>query len=199
LSAISSILALEKRAELSVREVRTLIELKDLWQIDSQAYSNANIPFELFKHWWLAYPGGLHALFVEDKVIGAIGIWPVPISWMARLQDGSNGEADLLPEMIRDSSLLSCSVWYISGIVLDPEWQKTSAVAVLLREASIRWALDSSLSYPVTLYAIAISEHGERLLGKYGFSMRVPDDKMKDGYSLYGRNLEKRDRGFLIF
>lgn len=199
LSAISSLLcmAAERGNGLSVRSIRSLPELKDLWEIDNRAYGTANVDFAVFKSWWLAYPTGLHAILHHEQILGAIGIWPVPEAWLAEFLKGGSSESELSPAEVADAAARPCSSWYLSGIVLDAK-HNTSAISYLVRQASLAWALEATLHLPVTMTAMAISEHGERLLGRFGFSLVLPGEACKDGFPLYARTFDRNDLRALI-
>ncbi len=200
LAAITSLLgsARRKRDPLCVRSVATLKDLRAIWEIDSSAYGDANVAFEVYQSWWLAYRLGVYALFHDDRPIGAIGLWPVPEEWIDRFRAGSAGEADLDPELIERAGAAPAMHWYVSGVVLDPAWQHTGAIATLLRETTLCWIVESELGYPLHMSAIAISDPGEQLLNRYGFELTTPASRMKDGYSLYERTLSRRDVKLLM-
>lgn len=195
LAAIACLLDLSKRKAnaKAVRSVDTLLDLRYIWEIDNSAYGDANITFEVYSSWWLAFRHGLYALYFDDRPVGAIGLWPVPVDWLSALRKGDACEADLTASQIAQAGASPAAHWYVSGVVLDPAWQHTNAITTLLRDTTLSWAVECDLAFPVQLSAMAISEAGERLLAKYGFALTTPSFKMKDRYSLYERQLHRRD------
>jgi TIR domain len=195
LAAMASLLDLSKRKEAtqSVRRVETLSDLRYIWEIDNNAYGDANVSFEIYSSWWLSYRGGLYALYADERPVGAIGLWPVPGEWLMAFRAGAARESDLLADQIAVAGSRPTSTWYVSGVVLDPAWQHTNAIGTLLRETTLSWAVECDLVFPINLSAMAISDAGEKLLARYGFKLATPSFKMKDGFSFYERTLERRD------
>ena len=176
-----------------VRNVQTLNELKKLWEIDAEAYGEANLDYQMFQSWWLAYPKGLYAIFINEQVAGALGIWPVTKKWVRAFSSGQAGEKDLSIDTLKMAGDRGTNYWYISGLVIKKHLRNSAAVPILLKEATLGWAIDSKLKHPVNLSAIAISEDGEKLLSRYGFKLIAPSDQMIDNYSYYGREVGRKD------
>jgi hypothetical protein len=77
-----------------VGEVASIDKLSELWAIDKTAYGEASLSWETFKGWWRSYRPGLKALFLEDRIVGAIGIWPLSERCARRLAAGRIKESD---------------------------------------------------------------------------------------------------------
>ena len=176
-----------------VRNLETVGELKDLWRIDIEAYGPSNISFNVLQDWWIAYPAGIYGLFINGRISGALGIWPVNRRWMLAFASGHAAEEDLKPDIIRTSGSRGTDFWYISGLVIERRLRGSMAVPILLKEATVGWAIDGRLKHPVRLAAIAISSDGEKLLGRYGFTLRTPSERMKDCHPLYTREIGRKD------
>jgi hypothetical protein len=91
-----------------------------LWPIDSAAYGEASITYERFKDWWSSFPLGLRALFFRNRVMGAIGIWPLSIRLAASLKSARLKGSELSGRMMRTFVDNPSRSWYGSGIVLRP-------------------------------------------------------------------------------
>ena len=195
LSALWEI-AVDRTPGLHVRPIRNLDELKVLWGIDNRAYGNANVTFESFQSWWLAYPHGLQAILQDQDVLGAVGIWPVPESWQRDFWAGRCSEEELSAEMVAEAAHGPRTNWYISGVVLDASKQRTGAIASLLRQAALAWGHEANIREPVTVTAMAISQHGERLLNRFSFSL--VSHGAKDGYPIYTRTVAPRDLALML-
>lgn len=197
LAAISSLLSkiTRQRVHLNyeVRNIQTITELKKLWEIDAEAYGEASLNYQTFQEWWLAYQKGLYAIFIDGEVVGALGIWPATKKWTDELSSGISGEKDLPIDAIKRAGERGTDHWYISGLVIKKQLKRSAAVPVLLKEATLGWAIDSKLKHPVNLSAIAISDDGEKLLSRYGFNLVTPGNKMIGGYSLYSKEVGRSD------
>ena len=195
-NAINSILnknSLSSNPKYEVSHVKTLVQLRDLWGIDARAYGDANLEYQKYESLWLSNRNGLFAISSQEQVIGGFGIWPVSAEWMNSFELGEASESSLpinTPEFRGD---IACQNWYISGIVLTPEYRSSYAAGILLWESTLSWVIQSNLIYPINLAAIGISTDGEKLLGRYGFELKTPADRMVDGYALYTRSLQKSD------
>lgn len=180
-------------ANYEVRNLSSVSELKELWKIDIEAYGPSNISFDVLQDWWMAYPAGIYGLFIQGRISGALGIWPVNRRWMMAFASGRAAEEDLKPEIIKTSGNRGTDLWYISGLVIERRLRRSMAVPILLKEATVGWAIDGRLKHPVRLAAIAISDDGEKLLGRYGFSLRTPSERMRDRHPLYTREVGRKD------
>jgi hypothetical protein len=202
LTAIADLMAriMSSRActNYEVRNLATATELKDLWKIDVDAYGPSNIGFNVLQAWWMAYPAGIYGLFINGRISGALGIWPVNRKWMIAFASGRAAEEDLSPDIIRANGNRGTDSWYISGLVIETRLRGSMAVPVLLKEATVGWAIDGRLKHPVKLAAMAISNDGEKLLGRYGFSLLSPSERMKDHHPLYTREIGRKDILHLI-
>jgi len=91
----------DSHQELRVGPVRSPAELEDLWSIDNTAYGEASITSERFRDWWLSFPLGLRALFLRNRVMGAIGIWPLSNRRARLLKSAQLKESQLLGRTMR--------------------------------------------------------------------------------------------------
>jgi hypothetical protein len=197
-NVISEIVRRRQPQNYEVRNIRSNQELTELWKLDEESYGQANIDYEVFMRWWEAYPKGLYAIFLDDQVAGAIGIWPVTKSFIQNFSTGKLKETDLPPEAIKLAGERGTDSWYVSGLVVRSGLRRRSVVAALLQEACLSWAIDSNLRHPVNVFAISISEEGDKLLSRYEFSLAASKEKMSDGYSLYSRKVSRLDIKKLI-
>jgi hypothetical protein len=100
-----------------VGEVASIDKLSELWEIDKAAYGEASLTWEAFKGWWRSYRPGLKTLFLEDRVVGAIGIWPLSERCARRLAAGRIKESEITGRMMRGRKACSLlvSIWHRSG------------------------------------------------------------------------------------
>jgi hypothetical protein len=156
----------------SVRQIQTTEELEKLWKIDMEAYQDASITLDEFYSWWDKYEFGLKALFLGDKVIGAFGLWPLSSKMSRQFKEGEVCEGDLRPTELIETDSRKTRYWYVSGIVLRPEFRKpskTNPIVTLLTIGLNIWMESGHLDFPVEVSAIAYSIQGKRLLERFGF------------------------------
>ena len=79
--------------QVRVGAIRSPVELRSLWATDCTAYGEASISFERFLDWWSAFPRDLQALFFGERILGALGLWP--LSDADALKAGRLKEAEL--------------------------------------------------------------------------------------------------------
>lgn len=170
------------------RPIQNPEELQDLYKIDAEAYGNASIPYETFLEWWSAHQLGLVGAFDENnKVQGAIGIWPVTKNWIKDLSSGRGKESNLNTKPIQEAGSQPTENWYISGIVVTPKRRGRCMAQGLIIETLRTWATKNKISWPASLWATAYSPQGEKLLARFGFNLHTPGNKMADGDPLYTR------------
>ena len=156
-----------------VGEVASIDKLSELWAIDKTAYGEASLSWETFKGWWRSYRPGLKALFLEDRIVGAIGIWPLSERCARRLAAGRIKESEITGRMMRGRKPAHC--WYISGIVLKPEIAGGAAIRALFSQGIGSWLTRGNIEFPCELFALANSLEAETLLqGSISSKFRMP-------------------------
>ncbi|MBI2515993.1 MAG: hypothetical protein HYV95_03680 [Opitutae bacterium] len=174
------------KARLRMGKIRTEGELHDLWTIDNEAYGEGNITFDHFLDLWRAFPSGLHVLFHENEIMGAMGIWPVTRRWSEQIKSAKLKEAELDARMVRLASRRPSCHWYITGLMLRVELiGKGGCVKNLLNGALGSWLNDLYVRYPCEILALAYSDHGDRLLQGFGFHITQHKAAMPDNCALY--------------
>ncbi|MBS0657744.1 MAG: hypothetical protein JSR82_05785 [Verrucomicrobia bacterium] len=169
---------------LRIGRVETEQQLRQLYLIDDDAYGAASIPFELFRDLWVAFPAGLVALFREDRIIGAIGIWPLEMAWHARFKACQLKEVELDPASMEGYQQKPSKLWYISGVVLSPS-ASSRAIKMLLEDGVRAWRRNVKLAFPCEFIALASSDEGLLMLEGFGFYRLQNGAKMPDGFPLY--------------
>jgi len=165
--------------------------LFDLWNIDEAAYGSDSISFEQFEEMWRAFPNGLHVLYLDDEIIGAMGIWPLTKQCAADFVNAKISEREIKGACLEVSSSRPASTWYISGIVLREKFIGGRAIRVLLPGALSAW-FNLSIKFPCELLAIASSVQGEKLLNRLRFYRMQHGQHMPDGHPLYALNVASR-------
>ena len=63
-------------------------KLSELWAIGKAAYGAESLSWETFKVWWRSYRPGVKSVVLEDRIVGAIAIWPLSERCANRLASG---------------------------------------------------------------------------------------------------------------
>ena len=183
--------------QLRAGQVRSNAELEDLWAIDNEAYREASITYETFKDWWRSFSPGLQALFFRNRVMGAIGIWPLSDRCARLFAAGRLKESELTGRSMRAFLKAPAQHWYVSGIVLRPELIGGRAIRVLLSQGLKSWLAAVQIHFPSRLLALAYSRQGEALLEGFNFFKLQNASAMPDKVPLFA--LQVPDRDNLVF
>ena len=106
-------------------------------------------------------------MFLEDRVVGAIGIWPLSERCARRLAAGRIKESEITGRMMRGRKPAGC--WYVSGIVLEPEIAGGAAIRALFSQGIGSWLTRGNIEFPCELFALANSLEAETLLQGFNF------------------------------
>jgi hypothetical protein len=192
--ALRHFCANDNHQQLRVGPVRSPAELEDLWAIDSAAYGEASITYERFQDWWSSFPLGLRALFFQNRVMGAIGIWPLSNQCSRLLKAAKLKESQLIGRTMRKYLASPSRFWYVSGIVLRPQLIGSRAIRVLLSQGMGSWLESRKIDFPCELLALAYSAPGQALLEGFNFFRIQNATAMPDHVPLFGLELENREQ-----
>src|SRR5258708_19775524 len=92
---------LHKSHECQVGSIACQDQLEELWAIDSAAYGAASITYDKFREWWRGFPSGLQVLHWQQRIGGAMGLWPLSDRSAARLINAQIKESALTGRMMR--------------------------------------------------------------------------------------------------
>lgn len=165
--------ALEALARPVVMGIRGETEIRWVSDLDASFYGPDSIDYEGLCGWWRAYPKGIHALWRNNRLIGAMGIWPLRKETYDRIVAGDMDETDIRAEDIRAGDNLDPSpYWYLADIVLEAKHHKTRAqLALTLIEKSIkRWLGRGNLAQQVHVCAFGFRKDGVNLLEGFKFT-----------------------------
>jgi len=180
--------------QLRVGPVRSPAELEDLWAIDKAAYEEASITYERFHEWWSSFPLGLRALFFRNRVMGAIGIWPLSDRYGRLLKSAQLRESQLIGRMMRRHLEQPPRFWYVSGLVLRPQLSGSRAIRLLLSQGIGFWLKSPNIIFPCELLALAYSAQGQALLERFNFFRVQNAVAMPDHVPLFCLELDNRER-----
>jgi hypothetical protein len=181
-----------------VRYIETTKELEALSEIDSKYFGNANISYSKLYEWWLSDKYAIVALFLENEIYGAMGIFPITKRWINQFYNGKVGEASLDEKTIKKAKIIPCADWYISGIVVKDVVKNPFAFPHLLIESTKYWIMNRQIKYPANLWAIATSKEGENLLTRFDFHLERPSNHVYDHFPLYKRTFDFDDIKIII-
>jgi hypothetical protein len=170
-----------------VHRIANLEQLKELYLIDSDAYQECSIPFEVFELWWSSYEPGLNVISRKNKIIASIGIFPISVEQYQDFTKGRITESDLLPVSLEECEETPQHCWYFSGIVISPNIRGTKAapLKLLLWAGLGQWAGSSYISYPAQCCALGYSQEGQLMLKRFGFSSIPESESFPDGCPVF--------------
>lgn len=173
--------------QLEIDYVRHESQLRELWQIDAQAYGDHSLDYQPFLKWWERYPFGSRCLMLNGKIIASIGIYPLSEDQGELFSTGQINEGALQPVHLDDCQE-GVANWYFSGLVIIPEYQNRGIVRRLVRLGVGEWMRSGHLRYPINLYGLGQTEKGRKALALCGMRLLVSGCKLPDGLDLYHCN-----------
>jgi len=169
-------------------------QLEQLWQLDAEAYGDSNLEFDRFERWWQAYDRGITAVFYEQEIVAAFGLWGLSEKQTRSFVGGNCLEKDLQPLTCRYPT----PFWYWSGIVTKPEFRQQlfSPLRLLLGCGVSSWLMSGSLKYCPNLYvyALGMSKEGIGLLDGFQFEKIRESKEMLDDFPLYVEEVNNYDQ-----
>jgi ribosomal protein S18 acetylase RimI-like enzyme len=154
---------------------------------EARCFHDSSLNAEGLLEWWITYPEGIKVLSVDNKAVGAIGIWPVREDTFSELKNGAIDETDIPSGGIiaqKECLRVRHSYWYIGSIILSPAYQRKGLSILLINNAIKDWLLKGNLAESVDLCAIAYSREGVLLLEKFRFNSC---GRSKSGHIIYYR------------
>jgi hypothetical protein len=176
--------------------INRLSDLKQLFEIDADAYADCSLDFRTFQNWWQRYPRGNRIVSLGDRLVASIGIWALAEAQFARFTSGEICESDLRPVPLSECESCPQSFWYISGCILRPEYRGTirkNPLLSLLRFGVGDWIESTHASYPLKIVSLAEFVEGENLLKGFGFEPVKDAEEMPDGCTLYFLKIETEE------
>jgi hypothetical protein len=174
-----------------VRPVETNNELEAVAALSDLAYSQAALPRATRAAWWETFPLGLWvAVDDSNRVLGTMGVWPLPRTVAEQFSAGRRAERDLPANGFVACQDEPTDCWYVSGVTVRPEYRRTHLVRVLVTDSLHGWMRRCVLRFPLRCLALAQSLEGLRLLQRCGFRLVRDKDLMPDGFPLYALELQ---------
>lgn len=178
----------ETTADPHVRHIEDFSELRTLWEIDIGAYREASIQYDSFVRWYETYEPGLKAVFFDDRVVAAFGLFPITDHEVKRLRQGEFDEDVLDIVVLNHVTREPISYWYFSGIVLTETLRRTAhrnPLKLLLGMGLNLWLESGHIAFPCELFAIGYSPEGQRMCERFGFMRICSEASEKDPYPVF--------------
>lgn len=172
-------------------------ELRAVSELDALIYGAESIDHEGLCAWWKAYPAGIYVLWIDSKIVGAVGIWPIKKATYNKIIKGKIDEVDITARDIsRSAAGRTHSYWYVADIVLEKRYRsKPGKWALFLLAAAIsQWLCEGNFASEIHLCALGFKPAGISLLKKFRFlpagdtPVRSPADK-----PVYQRTVKIKD------
>ena len=169
---------------------RSFAELRELAQTAAKGHPRSSLTDEEL---WREFPRGYVGAWIDGRLRGAIQLWPLDARRAGDFLIGTRGEAELTAD---DFSVICNSpntVWYFSGLLVDPGWRGRGLAAHLFAEAMVRWHRDLPWRMPVQFAALGASPEGLRFIEGFGMEQVRPATETADGLPLYTRTFEAEE------
>lgn len=171
--------AVDNRFE--VRRVDSEPELREVSELDAEAYDSDGISFEELRVWWRAYPRGIWGLWHQGTCVGGIGFWPLKKGPYEALLRGRKSERELKTSTFDRSERRS--YWYIGGIFIKPQAKR--GIGMLVNVSVSEWLSSNDLASDISIAAIATSPNGEAMLRRFGFRKSATESETIHRHSIY--------------
>lgn len=185
--------------DLRVGYVKDEVMLRELWDIDRQAYGDMSLDFQPFLEWWSAYSFGSTLLTLNGAIVASIGIYPLRHDQATAFIAGQISEATLRPASLEVCQTTGIANWYISGVVIRPDLQHRGILRRLIEIGVGTWLSSGHTAYPAKLFGLAQYDIGGRIMQKLGMEKWRDLSEMADHCDIYGVELtsEKHARSLL--
>jgi hypothetical protein len=159
-------------------------------ELESRVYSKDDaIPLHLLQEWYDANPTGFSIIRATDgRMIGHLDILPIRPSTLESFIAGSIVEKDIRGDCLYPPTNRGLiHDLYVESIIVMSDRTRSAGPAVLQVLSSIVPIVDRicDLALLRSVYAIAASRPGERLLQGLGYNRVVTANQRKDGHHLF--------------
>jgi hypothetical protein len=179
------------------QHLTSIHQLRQLWEIDADAYAECAIAFECFRRWWQRYPQGNTVILGDGgAIIASMGIWALAPQQFEAFTSGQIAESALLPVPLSQCEKFPQHYWYISGLVLRQEYRgrPSSPLRHLLKHGIPSWLYSTHTAYPMHVAALGEYVEGNNLLENFGFKLHQSQNAMPDGCALYLLTIESEEQ-----
>jgi GNAT superfamily N-acetyltransferase len=147
---------------------------------------------------WREFPRGYVGAWLDDHLCGCIQLWPLDGRRAGDFMIGARSERDLSVEDLATVCNSPQTVWFFSGLLVEPSMRGQGLAVHLFAEAMVRWHRDLPWRPPVRFVALATSDDVRGFIRGFGMSAIRPGDETADGHPLFGRTCATEDEIFAI-
>lgn len=144
--------------------------LRDLAVFDASAYGEKDVPLDVLRAWWHAFPIGVRIL--EDptgRIAGAMSGWPLHRATYDAIVTGTITEDTIAPSDF-ELTTVERPRWYISGIAVTPEVRALPRLLLAFLADGLAALGEASRCARPDMCAVATSAEGARMLHRFGFT-----------------------------
>lgn len=142
---------------------------------------------------WRGFPRGYVGGWLEDRLVGCIQLWPLDGRRAGDFLIGARRERELTVDDLATVCNSPQTVWFFSGLMVDPAMRGQGLAAHLFAEAMVRWHRDLPWRPPVPFVAFATGPDVRGFIKGFGMHPIRPGDETADGHPLFGRTLASDD------
>jgi GNAT superfamily N-acetyltransferase len=147
---------------------------------------------------WRGFPRGYVGAWMDDILCGCIQLWPLDGQRAGDFLIGARSERALTVDDLAAVCNSPRTVWFFSGLLVEPEWRGRGLAAHLFAEAMVRWFRDLPWRTPITFVALATGPDVRGFTKGFGMHVIRPGDETADGHPLCGRTVATEDELFAI-
>lgn len=158
-----------------VRPLKSFEEIRQIYEVEYREYGDETLSYLEYTRWWQRFKTGTYALFIDETVVGAIGMWPLTKSTYRDLTGGRLEETDITADMIEPlKEGQSWDAWYWAEIILArdlvPANLNSRRLLPLLLSTGLRaWVESGHLAERSFVCAIQYTGMGSNFLRHNGF------------------------------
>jgi hypothetical protein len=161
-----------------------------LVRLAHEVYGDEPRPTHMDPEMWRAFPQGYVGCWIEEALRGCIQIWPLDGRRAADFLVGARSEAELGVDDLAAVCNSARTVYYFSGLLMEPAWQGRGMAAHLLAESMARWSRDLPWRAPVAFAALVTSDAGRAFARDFGMTRVRPASETADGFPLFARRFD---------
>lgn len=160
---------------------------RELLELAHAAYAGAPRSTATDEAMWRGFPRGYVGAWAEDRLVGCIQVWPLDGRRAGDFLIGARRERDLTPDDLAAVCNSPRTVWFFSGMLVEPAWRGRGLAAHLFAEAMVRWHRDLPWRPPIHFTAFATTPDVRGFIHGFGMEVIRPADETADGHPLFGR------------
>lgn len=186
-----------EQKDFRTRSLRDEGEVRAVSELEDRLYNEENVELSVLYDWFRENRNGVLGLFTRnEKLVGAIGFWPLKEAAFRQLRRGEIGENQIRSEDIvsaRDES--DCPCWYLSSLSAEPDCINRGYVLLLLFDVGYRMLrmYEERPDLRIQIVSLAYSQNGARLLERFGFNVVRDGRESRHGHDVYLRTFESSE------